>query len=275
MQRSTQLAQFKAAEIYNATATLCDKPPLAFWARTGQHTVDKLTLTPGSIVLDVCCGTGVSALPAAERVGPKGRVLAIDVAEQALQAARKKAARQHLSQLDFRLGDMTDLGLPGNTFDAVICVFGIFFAEDMEQQVQDLWRLVGPGGQLAITTWGLALFEPVYSIWLAALACERAGQPPADNPWDRLTSVDAVATLLKDGGAHNIQVIAEDHHQRLRTPDDWWTVVRGSGLRGAIDQLEPTAAQRVRDRTVGYIRQHRIQSVETNVIYGMATKSSR
>ncbi len=160
----THADQFKAATTYNAAAAHCDEPSLAFWTYAGQRTVDQLALVPGSTILDVCCGTGASAIPAARRTGVQGRVLAIDIASDALKKGQEKASQQNLSQLDFRLGDMTDLGLPDSSFDAVICVFGIFFVEDMAKQIQKLWRLLRVGGQLAITTWGPDLFAPVYAI---------------------------------------------------------------------------------------------------------------
>ncbi len=268
----THSDQFKAATIYNAAADYCDKPSVAFWSYAGQRTVDQLAILPGQTILDVCCGTGASALLAARRVGAQGRVLAIDLASNALKKGQEKAAQEGLVQLDFRLGDMTDLGLPDNSFDAVICVFGIFFVEDMVKQIQTFLRLLCTGGQLAITTWGPGFFEPVYPIWLEALAQECPDLNHVKRPWDRIHTVDAVQQLLQAGGARNTQVTAEDHQQPLGAPDDWWTMVLGSGLRGSIDKLGAASVQRVRDRTVNYIHQNGIQSIGTNMIYGIATK---
>ena len=49
---------------------------------------------------------------------------------------------------------------PNGGFDAVVCVFGIFFLPDMPGAVRKLWALVRPGGNLAVTTWGPRFFEP-------------------------------------------------------------------------------------------------------------------
>ena len=59
-----------------------------------------------------------------------------------------------------RLGDLERLPFADQSFDAVICVFGIFFVPDLEGAVRGLWRLVRPGGYLAITIWGAKMFEP-------------------------------------------------------------------------------------------------------------------
>src|SRR5213594_958623 len=58
-------------------------------------------------------------------------------------------------------------GFPDRHFDAVVCVVGIFFVPDMETQVAELWRMVRPGGELAMTTWGPGLFCAGLRVWLA------------------------------------------------------------------------------------------------------------
>ncbi len=112
----TEPAKIKAATTYNSAADHFDDLPLAFWARYGSRTVERLNLTPGSTVLDVGCGTGASALPAAEAVGPEGKVIGVDLAENLLAHARAKASQRHLQQVEFRLGDMTNLGYPDQAF---------------------------------------------------------------------------------------------------------------------------------------------------------------
>lgn len=60
----------KTASTYNSAADFYDDPANLFWQRFGRKTVERLQLKPGSRVLDVCCGSGASALPAAEIIGP-------------------------------------------------------------------------------------------------------------------------------------------------------------------------------------------------------------
>ena len=75
-------AQDRAAFTYNAAADCFDASPLSFWDYFGRRTIELASLPIGSRVLDVCCGTGASALPAAEVVGQTGKVIGIDLAEQ-------------------------------------------------------------------------------------------------------------------------------------------------------------------------------------------------
>src|SRR5262245_46570771 len=169
----TDPIKLKAQKTYDAAADLFDARPLGFWARYGERTVSRLRLAPGATVLDVACGSGASALPAAEAVGPTGRVVGVDLAENLLALARAKASRRQLGNVEFRCADMTALGYPDATFDAVVCVFGVFFVPDMDALTAGLWRMVKRGGRLAITTWGPDMFAPMYTRWNEALRALR------------------------------------------------------------------------------------------------------
>lgn len=72
-------AKAKAAATYNAAADRYDDPLNSFWERFGHCTINRLNLQPGQRVLDVCCGSGASTIPAAEKLGPDGFVLGIDL----------------------------------------------------------------------------------------------------------------------------------------------------------------------------------------------------
>ena len=70
----------------------------------------------------------------------------------------------------------------------------------------------------------------------------------------------------------NAQIVPESGQQVLRSPEDWWVMVLGLGLRGTIDAMDTATATRVHERSVGWARDNAIQSVETNVIYAVAVK---
>ena len=265
-------AKLKAAATYNAAADHFDDESLGFWARIGRRTIERLELPPGSIVLDVGCGTGASALPAAEKVGPRGRVIAVDLAERLLEVARQKAERCGFTNMEFATADMEDLGYPDNHFDAVVSVFSIFFVSDMARQVRELWRMVRPGGQLAITTWGPRMLEPGTSAWWKAVKDVRPDLVSTSSPWDRIVEPQALRDLLREAGIFDAKIVAEDGYQTLRSPDDWWTIVLGCGFRWTVEQLKPDAAEQVRSANLAEMRRRNIRSVETNAIFATARK---
>ncbi len=262
----------KARTSYNLASDHYDDSPLGFWDRYGARTVERISLTPGSRVLDVCSGAGASALPAAELVGPGGNVVAVDLAEQLLELGRSKAKARGLGNIEFRVGDMEALGLQDESYDAVICVFGIFFVPDMAKQVGELWRMVRRGGKLAITTWGPNFWEPAYSVWNEVVKRERPELHAAFNPWDRISTEDGLRKLFADAAVREPSVVAEEGQQTLEKPEDWWTIAQGSGLRWAIEQMGAECADRVRQDNVSWIQRQGIKAIETNVLYGLATK---
>jgi SAM-dependent methyltransferase len=268
----TDPVKIKAAASYNAAADHFDDEALDLWAKYGGRTVERLALQPGATVLDVGCGTGASAIPAALQIGPKGKVIAVDLADRLLEIARRKAASRKLENVEFRLGDMENLGYPDQHFDVVICVFAIFFVPDVAKQIRELWRMVRPNGQLAITTWGPRVWEPGSTGWWSAVKELRPDLAAAFNPWDRIAEPAALRRLFTEAGVAEAEIVAEDGRQELRSPEDWWTMVLGSGYRWTVDQMEPELAERLRNANLAWMRAHNVASVETNVIYAVARK---
>jgi ubiquinone/menaquinone biosynthesis C-methylase UbiE len=266
-------AKARAAATYNAAADYYDNP-LNGWDRFGRRTIERLHLPSGARVLDACCGSGSATIAAAETVGSAGFVLGIDLAASLLELARTKARDRGLRHIEFRECDILELGLTESQFDAVVCVFGIFFVPDMGAAVRELLRVLRPGGQLAITTWGPQLFEPAASAFWKAIRNLRPDLCKSFNPWDRIAEPDSVRALLHESGAAQVDVIAEAGTHPIPTPDAWWTVVLGSGYRGTFEQLDAEDRQRVRLANLDFIHDSGVDSVKANVIYATATKPS-
>jgi ubiquinone/menaquinone biosynthesis C-methylase UbiE len=265
-------AKRRAQETYNAAAEFFDQPALGFWDRFGRATVERLELRPGAIVLDACAGSGASALPAAEQVGPSGKVVAVDLADNLLALARAKAGRQGLKNLETRNSDIEDLDYTPGAFDAVVIVFGLFFLPDMAAATAALWRLLAPGGQLAVTTWGPRLWEPANSEFWDAVDQVRPDLTRAYNPWDSLTDPRTVAALLAGAGAEEPRVEAVAGSHTLRSPEDFWTIVQGSGYRATYDAMDLAEREAVRARCLGAIAGRGLTAIETNVVYAQASK---
>jgi ubiquinone/menaquinone biosynthesis C-methylase UbiE len=257
-------AQRKAATTYNAASDFYDHPANTFWRRYGRRTVERLRLAPDDRVLDVCCGSGASAIPAAETAGS---VVGVDLAENLLALARSKAEQRGLTNIEFRSGDMTQLPFDDGSFDVVVCVFGIFFVPDMEAALRELKRVLRNGGRLAITTWGPRFFEPASTAFWESVRSVRPDLYKGFNPWDRISEVDAVYSLLTAAGLENVEAVAESDSQPVNSPEDWWAMIMGSGYRGTIAQLDPADQERVRLTNLDFIRRTSVRSLESNVVY--------
>ena len=240
----------RARRAYDSAADHFDDPALGFWARHGERTVERLGLAPGAAVLDVPCGSGASALPAARAVGPGGSVVGADLSTALVELARAKAARAGLGNATFRVADMRELSYPDDTFDAVVCVFGIFFVDDMPALARELWRMLRPGGVLAVTTWGPDAFEPGATAFWSAVEEVRPELVRSFNPWDTLATPAELLGLLDAAGIAGATAAAEAGQQPVTGPGDWWAIFLGSGFRATVDALEPRERAHVEDRVL-------------------------
>lgn len=135
--------------------------------RHGLAVVERLALRMGDSVLEAGCGAGAAALAAACVVGPCGHVVGVDLDEPLLRRARDRARALGMRQADFLRADYTRLPFPDGAFDAVLCLFQ--FGPDLAQRMRELWRLVAPGGTLAVTVWKPEVFEPLDAQELAQM----------------------------------------------------------------------------------------------------------
>lgn len=266
-------ARKRAETTYNAASDYFDHPANTFWTRYGRRTIERLKLSSGDYVLDVCCGSGASAIPAAQIVAPDGSVVGVDLAENLLALARAKAHDLGVNNVDFKSGDMTNLSFADDTFDAVVCVFGIFFVPDMEAALRELKRVVRPGGKLAVTTWGPRLFEPANTAFWTTVRSLKPDLYKDFNPWDRISDVEGLRGLLLGAGLSEFEIVAEAGSQELNVPEDWWAIVMGSGYRGTVEQLAPAELAELRRENLDYIRRSSISAIESNVVYAIATKT--
>jgi demethylmenaquinone methyltransferase/2-methoxy-6-polyprenyl-1,4-benzoquinol methylase len=131
------------APVYDRMNSLMTLGRDAGWRRAA---VAASAIGPADSVIDVACGTGKLAEALAERVGPFGRVLAIDFAPGMIAQAR--ARHRDLVQLEFAVGDALVLPAHDAMFDAATIAFGLRNLADFEAGFRELARVVRPGGRV-------------------------------------------------------------------------------------------------------------------------------
>jgi ubiquinone/menaquinone biosynthesis C-methylase UbiE len=118
---------------------------------SGEALVQSLGITKGLKVLDLGCGDGTTALPAA-KLGAD--VLGVDIARNLVEAGRKRAAEQGLTNCKFQEGDACHLQpLPDHAFDLVVTIFGAMFAPKPFEVAKEMVRVMRPGGRIVMGNW--------------------------------------------------------------------------------------------------------------------------
>ncbi len=146
----------------NATTTPTN-PNKALWEKgdftriaatmreSGDALVRRLDLGRGMQVLDLGCGDGTTAIPAA-KLGAD--VTGIDIASNLVEAGNRRAAEAGLTNCKFQQGDASNLeGVPNETFDLVVSIFGAMFAPKPFEVAKEMVRVTRPGGRIVMGNW--------------------------------------------------------------------------------------------------------------------------
>jgi len=144
-----------ATPVINPNQALWEKGDFTRIAETmrqsGQELVDTLGIRPGMKVLDLGCGDGTTALPAAEY---GASVLGVDIAENLVAAGNARAELAGLENLHFQQGDASNLAeLDDESFGLVVSIFGAMFAPRPDEVAKEMVRVTRPGGRIVMGNW--------------------------------------------------------------------------------------------------------------------------
>ena len=153
-------------------------PTLDRWyGEATRQMLDLARIQPGQRILDIAAGAGEPAVSAAERVGPRGYVLATDISEGIVELARQVAHERGLKQIETRAMDGEKLDLPDASFDAVLCRLGLMYMPHPVTALREWRRALRAGGRVAVAVFS----TPDRNSWgamPAAIIRRRAQLPP-------------------------------------------------------------------------------------------------
>ncbi len=137
---------------------------MEFLQPMGNEIVNALDLKETDIVLDIASGTGEPGLSIAQKL-KNGKVTLTDLSEDMLKVALENANQKGINNIETLVCDVSELPFPDNSFDAVSCRFGYMFFPDMELATKEIFRVLKPGGRLAIAVWNV----PEKNFWVTAI----------------------------------------------------------------------------------------------------------
>jgi SAM-dependent methyltransferase len=166
----------------------------------GGDLVRRVGVNQGDDVLDVACGTGNAAIPAAKA---GGNVIGLDITPELLEHGRRRAAEAGV-EIEWVEGDAQALPYDDASFDVVLSTFGCMFAPDHEQAAGEIARVLRPGGRFGIAAW-----DPTGNIgkFFAAMAPFAPEPPPGFQPPHLWGTRDHVSGLFEGQG---VQLRFED-----------------------------------------------------------------
>ena len=189
--------------------------------------VERLDPHEGDFVLELTSGPGETGFLAAERLGPKGRLICTDLAPGMVDVARRGAAARGLENVDFEVVDAQQIDLADRSVDGVLSRFGLMLVPDPVQAFAEIRRVLRPGGRLAYGVWG----PPERNAWIGLLmgALIQNGHAPPGDPFApggvlSLAPAGRNRELLAGAGFDEVTVTDVCGAMRFADLDDYWSV---------------------------------------------------
>jgi len=230
---------------FDTVASGYDHPSLAFFPQTAARMIELLELKPTDNLLDVCTGTGVVALVAAEKLSTSeagtGKVIGIDLSNGMLERARLKADEKNLTNTEFLQMDLDALEFSSENFDLACSSFGLFFMEDMSWALSNISRVVKNTGKIAISTFTGDAFLPMSDIFLQCY--NSFGKEVPALSWKRLSTEALIMEQFEAVGISNVKIHHVPLGYQMNDAKMWWDVVWNTGYRALLNQL--TADQQI------------------------------
>ena len=218
-------------------------------------------LRAGMRVLDLGSGTGYPALLGGQTVGPNGSVIGLDLAEQMLAAARRKATTLGLSNVTFRTGDVTALPLETNSFDAVTSRFCLMFLPEIQKAAAEILRVLRPGAWLAAAVWSAPDKNPYLMIPITVIKqfLDLPQPDPTAPGIFRLAKPGDLAGMLQEAGLTSIA--EEEFLAEVRFPsgEEYYESLMdiAAPIQNLFEKLSDQQKTDARDRIVAFADEHR------------------
>jgi len=161
---------------------------------------------PGMHVLDLASGTGEPGISVAQRVGPEGRVTAVDVSSDLLAVAVERAGKRGLANFAIQQADAHRLPFADHSFDLATCRFGVMFFAEAQKALTELRRVLKPGGRACFAAWG-SFEQPYWQSTMKIVHMHVGGtllEPGGANPF-RYSDVGSFSRELRAAGFRDVE----------------------------------------------------------------------
>ena len=222
-------------------------------------------LRSGMRVLDLGSGTGYPALLAAQTVGPTGTVVGIDLAEQMLDAARRKTSSLKLSNITFQTGDVSSLPFEKVSFDAVTTRFCLMFLPDIPKAVAEIARILKRDTWIAAAVWSAPDKNPYLKIPIDIIK-QFIEIPPPDPTAPgifRLARPGDLVGMLQHAGFIDLSEQEFLGDVRFAAADEYFSSLMdiAAPIQNLWTKLSPTQQTEARQRIIQTAEQYRKGSV--------------
>lgn len=209
-------------------------------------------------VLDIASGTGEPGLTIATMLDG-GKVVITDLADHMLEIAAEKAAKRGITNIETQLCDVCELPFPDNSFDAISCRFGFMFFPDMQLAVNEMYRVLKPGGRIATAVWNV----PEKNFWVTAIMgtinrnMELPPPPPGAPGMFRCAKEGLIAGMFREAGLKHVSEKEVSGQLRAGTTDNYWNMMTeiGAPIVAALSKADAAMRSRIQSEVYDLVNQ--------------------
>ena len=218
-------------------------------------------LRAGMHTLDLGSGTGYPALLGARTIGPNGSMIGLDLAEQMLAVARRKATALGLVNVTFRTGDATVLPFEADSFEAVTSRFCLMFLPEISKAAAEIARVLKPGGWVAAAVWSAPDKNP-YLMTPITVIKQFLDLPPPDPTAPgifRLAKPGDLAGMLQQAGFTNLSEEEFAADVRFASGEEYYASLTdiAAPIQNLLAKLSDQQKTDVRGRIIASVNQYR------------------
>jgi ubiquinone/menaquinone biosynthesis C-methylase UbiE len=250
-------------DVWDEVAPAWERHRDFLWSTTkhvGEWLVDSVGAKAGDTILDLAGGPGDNGFLAAERVGPRGRVIETDLAPQMVEVARRRAEGLGLPNVETRVLDAEKMDLADDSVDGIISRWGFMLMEEPDAALEGCRRVLKDGGRLAFSVWGAAEKNPWVTV--VGMTMIQMGHMPSGDPYGpggifSMAEHETVRRLVTDAGFSDVTVEEMAVDWTFPSFDEAWTYM--SEVSGSL----ATKVNELPSEEVAKIRSALEQNVET------------
>ena len=224
----------------------------------GDKMLAAIKINEGDYVLDVASGTGEPALSLAKEMQNKIRLIGTDAMEGMVKVAQSKAFEFGFDQVQFKTMPAEKLDFAENTFDKIICRFGVMLFQDPQQGLKEMHRVLKPGGHFVLAVWNTPETMPIMN-WSYQVFKGKIDDAilPAIEKLTSMSGVGVMDNLLEEAGFSEYEIKTEHLDYKFDSFQQYWDLVEASDiLKMQLDALPEGLKPSVQNELAQFAREH-------------------
>ena len=230
----------KFIEVWDKVAPTFGKIGPDYWNQFGNRLVELSSINKGAKVLDIGTGRGASLFAAIHKIGENGHAIGIDISEVMVNETYKDILKKNIKNAEVIKMDAENLDFDDNSFDNVICGFGIGYLLFSDNKLNDVLRVLKKDGQVGFSIWGVQEDQK----WLTEIVSKYLNTDSTSENSDKKPDIPQFNTLngakktLEDSGFRSVKVYEEDVDVIYKSKEEWWQEMWSNAVRTIFERVE-------------------------------------